>query len=175
MTKLFQRGPAAEINRFQLNLDRVTFDHRSIESAICCMQSFVRYPLFTQRDFFTDNGFSMLLSAVNVAGSVCEDSVYDPWAVILPEGYAAVVADLKRRMMLSWFAERMLDALLNDGLVWRVSSLPLLESPLVSKLFGSQMLLKSVTWNFCPNLFLPYKRPARVSVSKALEKANRKE
>ena len=38
----------------------------------------------------------MLLSAVNVAGSVCEDSVYDPWTVILPEGYAAVVADLKR-------------------------------------------------------------------------------
>ena len=38
----------------------------------------------------------MLLSAVNVAGSVCEDSVYDPWVVILPEGYAAVVVDLKR-------------------------------------------------------------------------------
>ena len=38
----------------------------------------------------------MLLSAVNVAGSVCEESVYDPWAVISPEGYAAVVADLKR-------------------------------------------------------------------------------
>ena len=36
----------------------------------------------------------MLLSAVNVAGSVCEDSVYDPWNVILIEGYAALVADL---------------------------------------------------------------------------------
>ena len=38
----------------------------------------------------------MLLSAVNVAGSVCEDSVYDPWAVISAEGYAAIVSDLKR-------------------------------------------------------------------------------
>ena len=38
----------------------------------------------------------MLLSAVNVAGCVCEDSVYDPWAVISAEGYAAVVSDLKR-------------------------------------------------------------------------------
>ena len=38
----------------------------------------------------------MLLSAVNIAGNVCEDSVYDPWAVISPEGYAAVFADLKR-------------------------------------------------------------------------------
>ena len=79
-----------------LNLDRVTFDHRSIDSAICCVQSFVRDPLFTQRDFFTDSGISRLLSAVSVAGSVCEDSVYNPWAVISAEGYAAVVSDLKR-------------------------------------------------------------------------------
>ena len=96
MTALFQRGPAEEIPRFQLNLDRVTIDHRSIDSAICCVQSFVRDPDFTLRDFFTDSGTSMLLSAVNVAGSVCEDSAYDPWAVISAEGYAAVVSDLKR-------------------------------------------------------------------------------
>ena len=38
----------------------------------------------------------MLLSAVNVAGSVCEDSVYDPWAVICLERYAAVVSDLRK-------------------------------------------------------------------------------
>ena len=93
MTTLFQRGPGEEIPRFQLNLHRVTIDRRSIDSAICCVQSFVRDPMFTQRDFFTDNGTSMLLSAVNVAGSVFEDYVYDPWTVILPEGYAAVVAD----------------------------------------------------------------------------------
>ena len=96
MTALFQRGPAEEIPRFHLSFDRVTLDHRSIDSAICCVQSFVRDPLFTQRDFFTDNGISMLLSAVNVAGSVCEDSMYDPWAVISAEGYTAVVSDLKR-------------------------------------------------------------------------------
>ena len=96
MTALFQRVPAEEIPRFQLNLYRVTIDHRSIDSAICCVQSFVRDPLFTHWDFFTNNGISMLLSAVNVAGSVCEDSVYDPWAVISAEGYAAVVSDLKR-------------------------------------------------------------------------------
>ena len=59
------------------------------------MQSFVRNPLFTQRDFFTDNGISTLLSAANVAGNVCEECVYDPWAVILPEVHVAVVADLK--------------------------------------------------------------------------------
>ena len=96
MTALFQHGPAEEIPRFQINLDRVTIDRRAIDSAACCVQSFVRDPLFTQRNFFTDNGISMLLSAVNFAGSVCEDPVYDPRAVICPDGYAAVVSDLQK-------------------------------------------------------------------------------
>ena len=96
MTALFQRGPAEETPRFQKNLDRVTIDRLAIDSAVCGVQSFVRDPLFTQRDFFTDNGIAMLLSAVNVAGSICEDSVYDPWAVIHPEGYAVVVSDLRK-------------------------------------------------------------------------------
>ena len=96
MTALFQRGPVEEIPRFHLNLDRVNLDHRAIDCAVCCVQSFVRDPLFTQRDFFTDNGISMLLSAVNVANSVCKDSMYDPCAVVSAEGYAAVVSDLKR-------------------------------------------------------------------------------
>ena len=42
----------------------------------CYLQSFVRDSLFTRRDFFTNNGIPMMLSAVNVAGSVCEDSVW---------------------------------------------------------------------------------------------------
>ena len=96
MTAFFQRGPAEEIPRFQLSLDRVTIGQRSIDSAICCVQSFVRDPQFTQRDFFTDNGISMLLRALNVAGSVCENSVYDPWVVVCPEGYASVVSDLRK-------------------------------------------------------------------------------
>ena len=41
MTALFQRGPAEEIPRFHLNLDRVTIDCRSIDSTISCVQSFV--------------------------------------------------------------------------------------------------------------------------------------
>ena len=96
MTTLFRRGPEEEIPRFELNIDRVTISRRTIDSAICCVQSYVQNPLFTQRDFFTDNGISMLLSAVNIAGSVCEDSIYNPWSLILPEGYGAVVDELKK-------------------------------------------------------------------------------
>ena len=38
----------------------------------------------------------MMLNAVKIAGSVCEDSVYDPWNLLLPEGYGAVLNDLKK-------------------------------------------------------------------------------
>ena len=96
MTTLFQRGPAEEIPRFELNLDRVTISRRSIDSAICCVRIFMRNPLFTQREICTDNGTSMLLSAVNIAVSVCEDSFRNPWNLILPEGNGAVVDDLKK-------------------------------------------------------------------------------
>ena len=101
-------------------------------------------------------------------------TLYDLWTVILPEGYAVVLADLKRAYDVVVVRRKDDETLLNDGLVWWVSSLLLLESPRVSKLFGSQMLLKSVRWNICPSLFLPCKCPVRVSVSKALEKVNRR-
>ena len=60
------------------------------------MQSYVRNPQLTQQDFLTGDGISMLLSAVNIAGSFCGDTVYDPWDRILPRGYDAFVRYLKK-------------------------------------------------------------------------------
>ena len=96
LTTLFLCGPVEEIPQFALNLDRVTISGQAIESANWCIQSFVWNPLFTQRDFFTDNETSMPVSAAIVAYSVCEDSLYDLWNCVLPEGHDAVVRVLKR-------------------------------------------------------------------------------
>ena len=63
----------------------------------------------------------MLLSAVNIAGSVCQDSVYVPWNVVLPEGYDAVVDLLKKAYDVVVVAERMFGTPLKDGSVWLVS------------------------------------------------------
>ena len=62
----------------------------------------------------------MLLSAVNIAGSVCEDSVYNPWNVVLPEGYGAVVDLLKKAYDVVVVAARMFGTPLKDGSVWLV-------------------------------------------------------
>ena len=95
LTTLFQPGPLEKVPPFALNRDRVKISCRAVQSAICCIQSYVRLPLFTQRDFFRDNRTPMLLNAVNVAGSVSEDSVYDAWNRVLPKVYDAVDRGLR--------------------------------------------------------------------------------
>ena len=98
METLFLRGPAEEIPLFVLNLNRVTYNRRGVESDISCVQRYVRNSLFTRRDFSTDKGISMLLNFVNAASSVCEDSFYDPWSCVPPEGHDVVVRNLKRAL-----------------------------------------------------------------------------
>ena len=78
LTTLLLRGPVEEMLKFSLSLDRVTISRRAIECATCCIQNYVPNFLFIQRYFSTDNGVSKLLSAVNVASSICEDSLHDP-------------------------------------------------------------------------------------------------
>ena len=93
---LFRRGPLKDIPKFTVGLDRFAINHRSVESTIACLQSFVRAPRITQREFFTDNGVGMLRSAVAAAATVFEESSYEPWALVLPEGYENTVVDLKK-------------------------------------------------------------------------------
>ena len=174
LTTLFPRGPAEEILQFQLNLDRVTIIRRSIDSAICCVQSFVRDPLFTQRDFFTDYGISIMLSAVDVAGSVCEDSVYDPWTVILAEGYAVVVADLKRAYDVVLVRRK--DARDTSERWFGVASV---ESSVVGESSGQQAVRISNGVEVgqvenLPQSVSTMQCPVRVSVPKAPERVNRR-
>ena len=61
------------------------------------MQSFVRWPRFNNlRDFFTDNGIGLFISAVSTAGTTREESFYEAWANVLPEGYETTVVDLRK-------------------------------------------------------------------------------
>ena len=79
-----------------MGLDRVAIDRRSVESTTACIQSFVRARGFTERDFSIDNGIGMLSSAVTAAATVCEESSYEPWANVMPEGYEAFVFHLEK-------------------------------------------------------------------------------
>ena len=96
ITTLFLRDSAEELPAFTVSQTGIALNRRVVERSIACVQSFVRSPRFTQRDFFSDNGINLLVSAIDAAGSLRDQSVCEPWANVLPEGYEATLADLRK-------------------------------------------------------------------------------
>ena len=96
MTTLFFRDSVEELPVFTLSLNRNALNCRVVESSSACVKSFVRSPRFNPRDIFSDNRINLLVSAVNDAGSVRDQSTYDPWANVLSEGYEATLVDLRK-------------------------------------------------------------------------------
>ena len=96
MTTLFLRDSVEELPAFTISLNGIALSRRIVEKSTACIQDFVRSPRFTQRDFFSHNGINLLVSAVNAAGSMRDQSACEPWVTVLPEGYEATLADLKK-------------------------------------------------------------------------------
>ena len=61
---------------------------------MACVQDFLHHPLFTQRNFFSETGISMLNTAVTVADAVRKSAKFDPRGKIGVEA-GPVIADLK--------------------------------------------------------------------------------
>ena len=90
-TTLFLRGKAGVMRKCTVRLDRVAINHRSIESSIVCVQSSVQASMFTQRNFFPDNGICMLTCTIPAVANNCEEWSYKPRDIVLPDGNDAVV------------------------------------------------------------------------------------
>ena len=96
MTTLFLRDSVEELPAFTVNLNGIAVSRRLVEKSIACIRDFVRSPRFTQRDFFSDIGINLLVSAINAAGSMRDQSTCEPCANVLPDGYEATLVDLKK-------------------------------------------------------------------------------
>ena len=96
MTTLFLRDSFEELPAFTVRLNGIALNRGVVERSIACVQSFVRSPRFTQRDFFSDNGISLLVSAIDAANLIRDQSNCEPWANVLPESYEATLVDLKK-------------------------------------------------------------------------------
>ena len=96
LTTLFLRDSVEELPALTVKLNGIVLSHRLVEKSIACVQDFVRSPRFTQRDFFSDNGVNLLVSAVNAAGSMRDQSTCEPWASVLPDNYEATLVDLRK-------------------------------------------------------------------------------
>ena len=96
LTTLFLRDSVEELPAFTVKLTGIGLSRRLVEKSIACIQDFVRSPRFTQRDFFSDNGVNLLVSAVNAAGSMLDQSTCEPWASVLPDGHETILVDLRK-------------------------------------------------------------------------------
>ena len=72
------RGPSELHPVFTVSLDGVAMGHEKVKGALACVQDFVRDPLFTQRNFFSETGISMLNTAVAAADANQHSSEFDP-------------------------------------------------------------------------------------------------
>ena len=72
----------------------VAISHEKVKGAVACVPDFVRHLLFTQRNFFSETGISMLNTAVTAADAVQNSSRFHPWGAIGVEA-GPVIADLK--------------------------------------------------------------------------------
>ena len=88
------KGPSELHPILTVSLNRVAIDHEKVKGAVVCVQDFARHPLFTQRNFFSETGISMLNTAVTAADAVRNSSKFDPWGAIGVKA-GPVIADLK--------------------------------------------------------------------------------
>ena len=73
------RGSSTQCEDFTISLDRVAIKKEEVRGVLFCMQDFVRGPHFTQRNFFSETGLTMLSESVAIADSITSSPVYAPW------------------------------------------------------------------------------------------------
>ena len=78
MTVPVVRGPSELHSVFTVCHDGVAIDHEKVKGAVACVQDFVHPLLLTQRNKFSETGFSMLNTAVAAADAVRNSSEFDP-------------------------------------------------------------------------------------------------
>ena len=94
LTALVKPCPSTVHPVFTVSLNGVVTYLEKMKGAVSCVQDFVRPPLFSRRNFFSETGISMLNTAVAAADAVRNSSEFDPWGAIGVE-VGPVIADLK--------------------------------------------------------------------------------
>ena len=79
---------------FVINLDRVLIREDEVRGALLCLQDFARSPHFTQRNFFSDSGVTMLTESAAICDSITNSAVFEPWSHVESASRSQVVAEV---------------------------------------------------------------------------------
>ena len=94
LTTLVIRGTPTPGEEFTISLDRVAMKKEEVRGVLLCVHDFVRSPHFTQRNFFSETGLTMLSESVAIADSITSSPVYAPWSVVESASSRQVISDL---------------------------------------------------------------------------------
>ena len=86
------RGSSTWCEDFTISLDRVVINKEEVRGALFCVKDFVRSPHFTQRNFFSETGLTMLSESVAIADSIASSPVYAPSSVFASASASQVIA-----------------------------------------------------------------------------------
>ena len=64
------RGPSVSQSTFTVSLNGTAVDHEEVKRAVACVQDFVRNPLFTQRNIFSQAETNIMNTPVAAADSL---------------------------------------------------------------------------------------------------------
>ena len=92
--ELVIRGSPAQGEEFTISLDRVAIKMEEVRGVLLCVQDFVRSPYFTQKNFFSETGLTMLSESAAIADSITSSPVYAPWSVVESVSASQLIADL---------------------------------------------------------------------------------
>ena len=65
-----------------------------VRGALLCVQDFVRSPHFTQRNFFSDSGVTMLDEPAAICDSITNSAVFELWSHVETSFRSQVVAEV---------------------------------------------------------------------------------
>ena len=88
------RASSTQCEDFTISLDRVAIKQEEERGVLFCVQDFIRSPHFTQRNFFSETGLTMLSESVAIADSITSSPVYAPWRVVESASARQVIADM---------------------------------------------------------------------------------
>ena len=94
LTALVIREAPTTGEKFTISLDHVAISEEEVRGVLLCVQDFVRSPHFTQRNFFSESGLTVLSEPVAIADSLKSSPVYAPWSVVESTSANQVITDL---------------------------------------------------------------------------------
>ena len=65
-----------------------------VRGILLCLQDFVRSPQFTQRNFFSESGVTMLAESAAISDSITNSAVFEPWSQVETAFRAQVVVEV---------------------------------------------------------------------------------